>query len=40
MGAIQAYHWVALFAELVARAIVICGSSRTAVHNNMSQRNS
>jgi homoserine O-acetyltransferase len=35
MGAIQAYHWAALYPELVARAIVVCGSARTAVHNKV-----
>ena len=35
MGAVQAYHWAALFPELVARAIVVCGSSRTAAHNKV-----
>jgi homoserine O-acetyltransferase len=33
MGAQQAYHWAALFPEAVARAIIVCGSARTAVHN-------
>ncbi|OLT09007.1 homoserine acetyltransferase [Pseudonocardia sp. CNS-139] len=35
MGAIQAYHWAALFPDLVERAIVVCGSARTAVHNRV-----
>ena len=35
MGAQQAYHWAAIFPELVARAIVICGSARTAEHNKV-----
>jgi homoserine O-acetyltransferase len=35
MGAIQAYHWAALYPELVARAIVVCGSARTAAHNKV-----
>ena len=35
MGAIQAYHWAALFPDLVARAIVVCGSSRTSIHNKV-----
>ncbi|MGW3623011.1 alpha/beta fold hydrolase [Streptomyces sp. NPDC000880] len=35
MGAIQAYHWAALFPEMVERAMVVCGSSRTAVHNKV-----
>jgi homoserine O-acetyltransferase len=33
MGAQQAYHWAALFPELVERAIVVCGSAKTSVHN-------
>lgn len=33
MGAQQAYHWAALFPDQVARAIVNCGSARTATHN-------
>jgi homoserine O-acetyltransferase len=35
MGAIQAYHWAALFPEAVERAIVVCGSARTAQHNKV-----
>jgi homoserine O-acetyltransferase/O-succinyltransferase len=35
MGAIQAYHWAAQFPELVDRAIVVCGSARTAIHNKV-----
>jgi homoserine O-acetyltransferase len=35
MGAQQAYHWAALFPELVERAFVICGSARTATHNKI-----
>ncbi len=35
MGAQQAYHWAALFPDQVARAIVNCGSARTAVHNQV-----
>lgn len=35
MGAGQAYHWAALYPELVERAIVVCGSARTAVHNQV-----
>ena len=35
MGAMQAYHWAALYPELVARAVVVCGSARTAVHNKV-----
>ncbi|MDP4003742.1 alpha/beta fold hydrolase [Methylobacterium sp. NEAU K] len=35
MGAQQAYHWAALFPERVARAVVNCGSARTAIHNRV-----
>jgi homoserine O-acetyltransferase/O-succinyltransferase len=35
MGAQQAYHWAALFPDAVARAIVVCGSARTAEHNKV-----
>jgi homoserine O-acetyltransferase len=35
MGAGQAYHWAALYPELVERAVVVCGSARTAVHNQV-----
>jgi homoserine O-acetyltransferase/O-succinyltransferase len=35
MGAGQAYHWAALYPDLVERAIVVCGSSRTAPHNKV-----
>lgn len=35
MGAGQAYHWAAMFPEHVARAIVVCGSARTATHNKV-----
>ncbi len=35
MGAQQAYHWAALFPDLVARAIINCGSARTATHNQV-----
>ncbi len=35
MGAQQAYHWAALYPEEVERAIVVCGSARTAVHNRV-----
>lgn len=35
MGAGQAYHWAAMFPERVARAFVVCGSARTAVHNRV-----
>lgn len=35
MGAIQAYHWAALYPEMVERAFVVCGSGRTAPHNKV-----
>ncbi len=35
MGAGQAYHWAATFPDEVDRAIVVCGSARTAVHNQV-----
>jgi len=35
MGGVQAYHWAALFPAMVRRAIVVCGSARTAVHNKV-----
>ncbi len=35
MGAQQAYHWAAIFSDAVARAIVVCGSARTAEHNKV-----
>ena len=35
MGAGQAYHWAAAFADKVDHAFVVCGSARTAVHNKV-----
>jgi homoserine O-acetyltransferase len=35
MGAQQAYHWAALCPDQVANAIVVCGSARTSVHNQV-----
>jgi homoserine O-acetyltransferase len=35
MGGIQAYHWAALYPDEVQRAIVVCGSARTAEHNKV-----
>ena len=35
MGAQQAYHWAALVPDKVDRAIVVCGTARTAVHNKV-----
>jgi len=33
MGAQQAYHWAALFGDVVERIVVNCGSAKTAPHN-------
>ena len=35
MGAGQAYHWAAMFPGLVERAVVVCGSARTSIHNQV-----
>jgi len=35
MGALQAYHWAALYPDAVARIVVNCGVARTAVHNQI-----
>lgn len=35
MGAGQSYHWAAMYPDLVRRAIVVCGSARTSVHNRV-----
>jgi homoserine O-acetyltransferase len=35
MGALQAYHWAALFPNSVERIVVNCGVARTAVHNQV-----
>ena len=35
MGAMQAYHWAALFPEAVERIAVVCGSARCAAHNRV-----
>ena len=35
MGAQQAYHWAARFPGQVSRAIICCGSARTAIHNSV-----
>jgi len=35
MGALQAYHWAALFPDAVDRIVVNCGVARTAVHNRV-----
>ena len=35
MGALQAYHWAAMFPDAVERIVVNCGAARTAVHNQV-----
>ena len=35
MGAQQAYHWAALFPDVVERVIVVAGSARTSPHNKV-----
>ena len=35
MGAMQAYHWAALFPGEVERIAVVCGSARCAAHNHV-----
>lgn len=35
MGAQQAYHWAAAFPGMVDRIVALCGSARTAVHNQV-----
>ncbi len=35
MGAMQAYHWGALFPDAVERIAVVCGSARCAPHNHV-----
>ena len=35
MGAGQAYHWAACFPDAVDNAVIVCGSARTAVHNQV-----
>ena len=35
MGALQAYHWAALFPDAVDRIVVNCGVARTSVHNQV-----
>ena len=35
MGAMQAYHWAALFPKAVERIAVVCGSARCAPHNQV-----
>jgi homoserine O-acetyltransferase len=35
MGAGQAYHWAAMYPDLVRRAVIVCGSARTSLHNRV-----
>ena len=35
MGALQAYHWAAMFPDAVERIVVNCGVARTAIHNQV-----
>lgn len=35
MGAGQSYHWAALYPDMVDRAIIVCGSARTSIHNKV-----
>ncbi|CAH0147081.1 alpha/beta fold hydrolase [Roseomonas sp. CECT 9278] len=35
MGAQQAYHWAAAYPDAVDRAVINCGSARTATHNRV-----
>jgi homoserine O-acetyltransferase len=35
MGAMQAYHWAALFPQMVERIAVVCGAARCAPHNQV-----
>ncbi len=35
MGACQAYHWASAFPDAVDRAIVVCGSAKTSLHNTV-----
>ncbi|HEY0295658.1 MAG TPA: alpha/beta fold hydrolase [Bordetella sp.] len=35
MGAMQAYHWAAIFPDAVERIAVVCGSARCAPHNQV-----
>jgi homoserine O-acetyltransferase/O-succinyltransferase len=35
MGGQQAYHWAALYPELIERVAVICGAARTAPHTHV-----
>jgi homoserine O-acetyltransferase len=35
MGAMQAYHWAALFPQAVERIAIVCGAARCAPHNHV-----
>jgi homoserine O-acetyltransferase len=35
MGGQQAYHWAALYPDMVERLAVVCGSARTSPHNHV-----
>ena len=35
MGAGQSYHWAAMYPDMVERAIIVCGSARTSIHNKV-----
>ncbi len=35
MGAMQAYHWAALFGEAVERIAVVCGTAKCSPHNQV-----
>jgi len=35
MGAMQAYHWAALFPDAVERVAILCGAARCAPHNHV-----
>lgn len=35
MGGMQAYHWAALFQEMVERIAVVCGAARCSPHNRV-----
>ncbi|MFC0401925.1 alpha/beta fold hydrolase [Paraburkholderia rhizosphaerae] len=35
MGGIQAYHWAALYPQMVKRLAVICGAAKTSAHNKV-----
>jgi homoserine O-acetyltransferase len=35
MGAQQAYHWAALYPDMVERIVAVCGTARTSPHNKV-----